>query len=289
MRTARPQRTSTEPWTSVGTQRDNEIVQLVVEPAVAYSDIEIVACGPATVTPTAVTQATTDLKITGGTYAGEAQIEARSKATGKTLARLNVMVLEWKILDVGIYRITDPNNPSGTTPASDNDASNGAIIGTLNTIFKQACVEFQEGETFPTNIVYDGVCTSNCQTNARLEPTEFDSNVVTLALSWAGPIRLLLFKNTGYDGARGVTRMGWPYNWYSLLFTADCYPLTDLAATHETGHQLNLSASPFAYEWHDFGPVPAGTAGLMVPYLASTWYWMRQEDWLAANTTAHNK
>ena len=298
--------TVADPWTSVGVGNDNEIVRLIVEPASLAEAVTLVPGSAVTVTPTAPTGASTELTIGGVTANADTPLEARLGDI--RLATLHVMVLPWRTVNVGIYRLTD-SVTTNTVP--DGAPSDDSVLTALNDAFRQACISFENANAGNPDqtitIRYDDGNTTidgwtNRANNGRIEFEE-EATVVFTNL-WSGQRRLFFVKNSGITYAQDPTRFvrGNAYptlvgTFDGFVFTVNCAQAGDsmsLVAAHEMGHTLNLSTRR---DWwgqrHDIGPYgEPHVRGLMQPGLNQSLQiqnipsvWMRREDWWEANFT----
>lgn len=136
--------TNDDHWTSLAVGGTNEIVDLRISADWATNLIELVITGPITISQTNdFTDQTTWLTITtSATGKTNATIEARYKTNHTALAKLQILILPVRLIPVGIYRIYDSESEADTYLAP--TESNAAIIERLNSVFRQACLEFYD-------------------------------------------------------------------------------------------------------------------------------------------------
>lgn len=285
------------PWASVWIGGTNEVVKLVITPAEDASDVELQIVdgdGFALVSPmNDFTQAETNLTLTGlgVTDIGEATINAVCKSTGEVLATLKVMALPPQTIQLGIYRVIDPNSP-GTQDVGEMEAD--AIVTTLNEIYKQAAISFSLAGSETVEAPYD---TQPKDGKMQLETAAFEFNAVPYQ-SLAGAVKLFLVKKSGtvypthpqyYLRAHGLESLG---N-IAVLFVQNIGEPVDLVAAHEIGHLLTIPKKSTGMDSHDEPPWPEGTEGLMESGfdesgspISAPGKWMRHQDWKEANEAA---
>lgn len=288
--------TGTEPWTSVGVGRTNQIVQLVINGTISPSDVVLVSSTPdkVTVSPTNNLDAQTDLTIIGLAAITNASIEARLRGSTNTLATLHVMALEWQTLSIGVYAITDGMSMA-TAPV---EFSTDAILTNLNDAFQQACIDFVLTNSFTTNIVYDVYHWTENGTLESRQDGDFQAEEKTPiqflnSSLWSGKARVFLFKSCGerklvrgYTPSQGAD--------YSVVYTSNAAERVSLTVAHEVGHQLKLSTRDDDPKnpHHDLGTPPSGTGTLMRPRIfipPEEPRWIRREDWKKANDSTYDK
>ena len=284
-------------WASVGVESINEVVKLVITPAEGAADVELrvvegeqfLSIYPAD----DFTESETDLTLSG-VYASEiteATVEAVSKLTGEVLATLKVMVLPPQIVELGIYRVIDPNSPDTHDVGG---MENDAIVTSLNEIYKQAGISFSLVGSGTVNANYD-MMPKDGRMQIENDAWEFGA-VQTQTL--AGTVRLFLVKQSGGvypthpEYYRRALVINDPEN-AAILFVQNIGEPIDLVAAHEIGHILTIPVNDTGMDDHDEDPWPNGTDGLMKSGfdesgqpISAPGKWMRHKDWKNANKAA---
>ncbi|NBQ69271.1 MAG: hypothetical protein EBU46_10720 [Nitrosomonadaceae bacterium] len=149
--------TNDDHWTSLAVGGTNQIAELRIPADWATNRVELKVTGPISVSQTnSFSTQVTPLTIISTGNEGTATVEAQFiNGTNKTtLAQLKIRIMPVKVVMVDIFRVEDSsstNTTLGTTP------DNTSIISTLNQIYQQACIVFQdvsletEGQSYQVN------------------------------------------------------------------------------------------------------------------------------------------
>lgn len=272
-----------------------------------------------------LTAASTDISITGAventTPGGlddilEATIEVQLKTTHATKAKLKVKVVRQRTIDIEIFRIHDSVStaPDGTAiPAA--APTNGAIIDDLNEIWEQAGIHFTlanaNNDDGTRDIRYDW------DNDGKANASEITGDIMQpLRTETSKPFQLFLIRRSGDDflyqppnpnnyTARGwnkqedatLTSPAWGSGVVFVQTTIDAQGSSAIVLAHEIGHILNLTTRGSDSDpYHDPGPFPPGTDGLMktgkldangnIP--PEPGRWLPHEEWHEASNQAKN-
>lgn len=319
--------TKQDHWTSIVLGGTNEVTELRIPADWATNRIELKVNGPISVSQTDNFSAQiTPLTIVSSGTATPASIEARDKITGTTLALLNVRVLPLRTVPVGIYRIEDWNSGGGDTFLG-STSSNGEIVGQLNSVFKQAAIQFTDATVATLSQVLDNrydVCPEDGKFGINAEETQAIRNVLQ---PLPRQIRIVIAKDTTLSyGSPTPTELNKPKGTrhesvpsaplkFLVIWSSPAAGMLGAVAAHEVGHYWEL---PDHYDQVNAGvltpsPSPTDPAEdhLMIdgapfyrsllgpevnpiPVDPNAWLtrspgrWMRKEDWDQANSEAAN-
>lgn len=263
---------------------------------------------------TALTAAETLLTITGKNptpvdQRRRAEIQIKSKSGNALVRTLNVDLLPVRKIKLGIYFVSDYPMGGSEIPVAFQKA--GEIIGRLNDVFKQACVEFEIGQTGIRDIYFDK------NQDGALEGSRFSSEWTAIASeSFSDKLNLLIVRKiSNRIGDFGVCPSD-DHPDRVVVETKefeggspDDFELFLMTCAHEIGHALGLStrnrdpvfphigshdsgAFPSAEYYLDGSRVtdPSSTApkmnGALMRKAKGKWRWIRQEDWKEANDNA---
>ncbi len=268
------------------------------------------------------------LEIKGKAYVpteiGKAKLLLRQISTATTQAVLKVMVLPHQQLRLAMWDVYHPGR-AGTTVGSHSTAAD--VLKAANEAFAQACISFvpptEPPAWVPAPIPYDVNPADDVFDD--WDPTEFSAMASKLNQEYnnfaeANLLCLHTFKPADF---LGITSLGGPISFLNGSKLPDFGEFT-FTAMHELGHQMSLGTRAIP-NWnnkqaknHDDGNWPKAYAlksgrlptfsisshlvtarSLMTtgyyPYSTSgrtgimSTFWLRHEDWEAANTTAKAK
>lgn len=321
--------TSDDHWTSLAVGGTNEITELQILRDWATNQVELIVTGPITLSQTAgFTETTTPLIITStGTDATNATIEVQYKTNHATLAKLQVLILPKRQIPVGIYRIYD--SCSGVDTSLSTTESNAAIIERLNSVFKQACLEFADATVpLPTD-PYDNRYDVDIEDGRFNYGSDNETEPIRSHFPMRqGQIRIIIAnKGTSRYFAQTPEPISWaraahanqdvygPTNEFLVVHAETAQGIQSTAAAHEVGHYLGIEVHD---DRVDNGilfpkPVPPGESHLMIDgaswfqldtdppipanfdYATANWrvrypgVWLRKQDWEMVNGTARTK
>ncbi len=245
-------------------------------PAEFASDIDfevVEGSDVVSIAPNAPSGAETDIDLTSSAE-GTATINAIYRPSGNIVATLEVQVLTPRTIPIGIYYVEDSTSP-GTMPVG--GASPDDVINTLNSVFKQAAIQFTLADSESRNIPYDG--SYGQPVDGLFQGPELRAFGEAFPEGqWGGKLQVTFVKDAPGTFGGGVYTEVWGTG--ALAITAR--GSEDLIAAHEFGHHFDLSTRDVDDDSrdHDGPPWPEGTTGLMLTGRGEPpGRWMRHEDW----------
>lgn len=297
-----------DPWVSVGVNKDNSIIEMVLPYGINNSqhpdnDFEIVVA-PGSEPYIRINWAEgadvipayggrTSFTILGLKENKDKKADVILRRTGRqeALLTLHVLVLPLREIAVDIMYISPSSKPmpNGTPTATQ-------IINMLNQTFgPQASIHYSLGKvTTHAGILGGGIFSAkgNLDFNGTIDSSALA--IINLGIG-TGPnqdgfnsrTRIYIVPHindttSGKNKAVGFTAN----NSADSFWSADS---SQLVLVHEVGHGLELSTKKFD-GLHDNGPwpseIPQGKTGLMHPSIDNATPWIRKQDWIKANESA---